>query len=132
MYYRPQGGMEPLEGERPRARRAPHIFIHGFSHMRKRVYGGSMSRTFRTRLTEPLAAQLDALCDVTQQSRSAILRACLRYVVDNPDTWPELLKRPTTPPIVDGRTPQQIENWEQNKERLMRSVDLRLLLPQNW
>jgi hypothetical protein len=86
-----------------------------------------MSRTFRTRLTEPLAAQLDALCAVTEQSRSAILRACLRYVVDNPDTWPELLKRPAMPPIVDGRTPQQIENWERNKERLMH-MDLSTLL----
>jgi hypothetical protein len=83
------------------------------------------------RVPEHVLAELDQLCHVMQQTRSAAIRQSLRYVLDHPELWAELLMVDTTTTVDDPRTPAQVAAWEQNKERLTRGPDLSLLLRQN-
>ena len=79
------------------------------------------------RVPEQLLARLDALCSIVQQTRSAAIRESLQYLLDRPELWPELLARPTSTTIADTRTPEQIQNWEQDQEQFLH-IDLGPLL----
>jgi hypothetical protein len=86
------------------------------------------ARIFRTRIPAPLAAPLTELCDLMQQSYSGALRACVEYMLDRPELWPELFARHMSTTVEDLRTEAQKaaceRDWEHlvSPERLLRTT----------
>ena len=66
------------------ARWAAALTGTGFCCSTKHAPGGCMSRIYRTRLSEGLAAQLVAFCHVATLPASAVLREALRYFLQHP------------------------------------------------
>jgi hypothetical protein len=86
------------------------------------------SRIFRTRLSQPVAAQLAEVCDLAQLSYSDVIRQSLQYVLSHPTLWPEILSQHRRMLCDDMRTPQQAENWQRDYQRLTDPSRLNSLL----
>jgi len=85
-----------------------------------------MSHTFRVRLRDEDAAQLQELCRLTQQPISGAIRAYVEYVLRDPALSLQLL----TEPLEDRRSDEQRAAWERDEATLL-AVDLGELLADN-
>jgi Ribbon-helix-helix protein, copG family len=81
-----------------------------------------MSRIFRVRLPHDLDEQLTQMCEATRLPVSAAIRACVEFVLANPEAW-QIFQRALPYSAVDTRTPQQQEAFVAY-ERQMQAFDM--------
>jgi hypothetical protein len=76
-----------------------------------------VSRNFRARLPRQLDQQLTELCEATRLPTATAIKRCVAYVLAHPEAW-DIFQAPYS--LVDSRTPQQQQAWQEYAQELER------------